>query len=94
MKLTNVHSQLQSKLDHLQAENLQQKRELKEMKNNSLKEKETNSIVLKQMEKIKSELLFKNQGLSSLIKEISFELPNSDLKNMNSLEVLKCFKIT
>lgn len=89
-----VNSELQSKLHLLQAENQQQKQELKEMKNNNLKEKEINTNILKQMEKAKSELSFKKQSLNSLIKEISFELSNSDFENMNSLEVFKCYKTT
>jgi hypothetical protein len=64
------------------------------MKKYCLKEKESNTIVINQIEKMKSELSFKKQSLNSLIKEISFELPSSDLKNINSLEVFKCYKIT
>lgn len=62
------------------------------MKKNGIKEKENNTIVLNQMEKMKSELLYKKQSLNSLIKEISSELPSSDFINMNSLEVFKCYK--
>ncbi|XP_025425339.1 leucine-rich repeat-containing protein 45-like [Sipha flava] len=82
-------NELKSELHLLQVENQQQKQEIEEMKKYCLKEKESNTIVINQIEKMKSELSFKKQSLNSLIKEISFELPSSDLKNINSLEDLE-----
>jgi len=38
---------------------------------------------------MKSEASFNKKSLSSLIKEISNEVPNSDMENMNSLEVFR-----
>lgn len=87
--LYNFDRELESKLHIIQEENQQQKQTLEELKTNHLKEKESSREILKNME---SKLSFQNQSLSSLVKKMSNEVSDSDVKNMNSLEVcFKCF---
>lgn len=80
-------SELQLKLHNLQNENEQKKQEIDEMKKNSTKEKESNMKIQNQVEKMKSELSFQKKSVNSLIKKISKEVPNSDEKVLESLEV-------
>lgn len=79
---------MQVELHFLQEENKNKKRELELLKISCLKEKENNIVILNQVDEIKSELSLKTQSLSSLIKQISNdEMSNSEVENMNSLEV-------
>lgn len=83
-----LYSEMQVELHFLQEENKNKKRELELLKISCLKEKENNIVILNQVDEIKSELSLKTQSLSSLIKQISNdEMSNSEVENMNSLEV-------
>lgn len=82
-----MYSELQSKIRYLQTENLQQKHELEELKNNSLKEKESSIVNLNQVEKMKSELFFKEESLKSFINQLSNEVSYADRESMHSLDV-------
>lgn len=81
------------KIQQLQIENQEQQNRCIELKNNNLKEKENNGILLNQLEKMKSELLIKKQSLKLLVKKISNEISHSDLENMSSLEVFNSLKL-
>lgn len=80
---------MQSKLYFLQIENQEKKQELDEIKNNSIKEKESNAELLNKVEKVKSELSFQKENFNSLIKKISSDMSSSDVEIMESLEVFK-----
>lgn len=80
-------SELQSQLYLLQVENQQKKQELDIIKNNSSKEKESNTNILNKIKKIKSEQLFRKKSFNSLIKKISSEISNSDVEFMETLKV-------
>lgn len=82
-----MYSTLKLKIQQLQIENQQQQNKFIELKNNNLKEKENNGILLNRLEKMKSELLTKKQSLKLLVQKISNEISQSDLENMSSLEV-------
>lgn len=82
---------MQSKLCLLEKENQQQKQNLELLKNNYSKTKESNTVILDQVEQIKSELSLKNQSLSLLIKKISNKMSNTEVENINSLEVILIF---
>lgn len=86
--MINCYSELRLKLQYLETENQKQKQEIKELKSNNLKEKESNVIILNQVEKVKSELSLQNKSLNLLIKKISNEISNSEIQNLESLEVL------
>lgn len=92
--MLNIHSELQSKLQLFQLENQELKQEIEELKNNSLKEKENYILISNQVKKLKFEASFNKQSLNLLIKKISNEVPNSDMENMNSLEVFRFLDIT
>lgn len=87
IKAYNLCSELQSKIRNLQVENLQQKHELEGLKNSNLKEKESSIVNLNQVEKMKSELFFKEESLKSFINQLSDEVSYSDRESMHSLDV-------
>lgn len=80
-------SELLSKLHIFQIKNEQHKLEIKELKINCLKEKDSKTTIINQVEEIKSELLLTKQSLNKVVKNISNEISHSDEETLNSLEV-------
>lgn len=81
------YSELRSKLHFFETENQKQKQEIKELKNNNLKDKESNMVMINEVEKMKSELSLQNKNFNLLIKKISNEISNSDIENLDSFKV-------
>lgn len=80
-------SELHSKLQLFQIKSEQQKLEIKELKTNCLKEKESKTTIINQVEEMKSEQLLTKQSLNKLVKKISNGISHSDEETLNSLEV-------